>query len=248
LDRKWVYITFFAIIGGLLAAEFLSTVLWPIFDYNPTELTGLEVGATYIYRYVKDGEDVGSYEYVVEGMGVVQGTVTYSVRSRTNISYQDKDFYLESLLRVSSALSPLSYSLNGTVAGDEVQITCTLQGSSVTESGRLGNETSTTEIELQPNTPLADNNMPGHWELIFRSFSYEQGKRYRLNVFMPQMGGVVAMELNFDTGLQTVTIDGVSYGCVQVREMNSDLWFYLYQGALIKYVNNQQGVTLIRAP
>jgi hypothetical protein len=248
LDKKWVYIAFFVIIGGLLTAEFLSTVLWPIIDYKPTGLPRLEVGATYTYRYMKDDQQVGSYEYTVEKMEVVAGTVTYGVRSRTNISFQGKGFYLESLLVVSEAPSPLSYSLNGTVAGDETQITCTFQGSKVKESARLKGETSYTEVDIQPNTLLADNNMPGHWELFFRSFSYEQGKRYKASVFSPQGGSVSPMELNFDSNLQTVTIDGKSYSCIQVRETNNDLYFYLYQGALIKYVNNPQGVVLIRIP
>jgi hypothetical protein len=248
LDKKWVYIAFFVIIGGLLTAEFLSTVLWPIIDYQPTGLPRLEVGVTYTYRYMKDDQQVGSYEYAVEKMEVVQGTVTYSVRSRTNISFQGKGFYLESLLRVSEASSPLSYSLNGTVAGDETQISCIFQGLKVTEIARLNNETSEMEIDLQPNTLLADNNMPGQWELVFRSFSHEQGKRYKVNVFSPQAGVVIPMELNFDSNLQTVTIDGKSYNCIQVRETNNDLYFYLYQGALIKYVNNPQGVALIRVP
>jgi hypothetical protein len=248
LDKKWIYIAFFVIIGGLLTAEFLSTVLWPIIDYKPTGLPRLEVGTTYTYMYMKDDQQVGSYDYTVEKMEVVQGTVTYSVRSRTNISFQGKGFYLESLLRVSEAASPLSYSLNGTVAGDETQINCVFQGSKVNESVRLAGETSYTEVDIQPNTLLVDNNMPGHWELFFRSFNYEQGKRYKANIFSPQAGSVSPMELNFDTNLQTVTIDGKGYSCVQVRETNNDIYFYLYQGALIKYVNNPQGVALIRVP
>jgi hypothetical protein len=51
----------------------------------------------------------------------------------TNVSFQGKGFHLVSLLKVSEAFSPLSYSLNGTVAGDETQITCTFQGSKVKE-------------------------------------------------------------------------------------------------------------------
>jgi len=248
LDKKWVYIAFFVIIGGLLTTEFLSTVLWPIIDYKPIGLPRLEVGVTYTYRYMKDDQQVGSYEYTVEKMEIVSGMVTYNVRSRTNISYQDKSFYLESLFMVSEAPSPLSYSLNGTIAGDETQITCAFQGLKVKESARLKGETSYIEVDIQPNTLLADNNMPGHWELFFRSFSYEQGKRYKANVFSPQGGSVSLMEFNFDSNLKTVTIDGKSHGCIQVMETNNDLYFYLYQGSLIKYVNNPQGVVLIRIP
>jgi len=196
------------------------------------------------FDYFKDGERVGSQVYRVEGKDELGGETAYLVRSKTSLEYQNKSFEIENLYTFNERLNPLSYSLNATIAGEETSVVCVFEGWDVEENAVIQNTTLTKELSLEENTVLVDNNMAGHWELLFESFTPQPGTRVSLTMFVPQAVEVYPLELVVEKEPQAVAAGGSQYECTVVREVNLDLVFYLSGGHLIRYENQDQGVVL----
>jgi hypothetical protein len=114
----------------------------------------------------------------------------------------------------------------------------------ITTSSQGKNQTTT--LPLPANTVIIDNNNPAHWELLMKSFNAEAGKKYGINTFTPQGAVVQKIEFGIDTSHQFVAIDTMSYECIVAREPNFQIALYFYNGDLIQYKNDVDGIIIVK--
>ena len=100
--------------------------------------------------------------------------------------------------------------------------------------------------QVAEGTLLIENQMPGYWEILFQSTTLTPGKRYVVDAFIPQRGSAARLTLTVDRRTSTVRYDGVELDCKVVREADTGLVFYLYDGELIQYRDDTNGVTLTK--
>ncbi len=244
MRNRYVIALIVVILGVAAASELISDFFFPVSSYEPEGLPPLEVGLERGFDYFKDGERVGSHVYRVEGKGEVGGETAYLVRSKTSLEYQNQSFEIDNLYKFNELLNPLAYSLNATIAGEETSVVCVFEGWDVGATVEINNSTVSRDLALAENTVLIDNNMAGHWELLFESFTPQPGTRVSLTMFVPQAVEVYPLELVVEKEPQAVTVGEAQYECTVVREVNRDLVFYLSGGRLIRYENQDQGVVL----
>jgi len=99
---------------------------------------------------------------------------------------------------------------------------------------------------LPVNTVIIDNNSPAHWELLMKSFNAEAGKKYSINSFVPQGAVVQEIEFSVDSIHQFVNIGTKSYECVVARAPDFQITLYFYNGDLIQYNNDVDGIIIVK--
>jgi hypothetical protein len=99
-------------------------------------------------------------------------------------------------------------------------------------------------LELPENTALFDTFMPGHWDLFFKQFTLEPGKRVTVDAFIPQLLSHLSIVLASDKKAKTVSVEGVDYECMAVRVVELNLILYLHEGDLIQLEEPERGIVI----
>jgi hypothetical protein len=245
--RKIVILALVALVlGSTVLIEMYQTVINPPDEYVPEELPPLDVGIRRDYAFYKDGELVGNYSFWIEEFDSYKGQAAYYTRSLTTVTFEEATIRLETSYVFDEDLSPLEYRLNASLA-DEVQIiVCHFDGWIVDVLREAQDMSMENEVELAVNTVLIDNNMLGHWDLFFKSFDPEPGKRMKFNMFVPQRLETMEVNLVSEIGTKVITINDVEYECQLFGAPELDLFFYIYQGELLELRETTQNVEIIR--
>jgi hypothetical protein len=170
--------------------------------------------------------------------------VVYAMSSVTSIIFEGKSLTLEGLYKFDSGFNPVSYGLNAT-EGDEITFyICDFKPGAVTTSVSFQGETVDVEAEVEEGTLLIENSMPGYWEVLFQSTSLDRGKRYTFDVFIPQAARVFHVAIVVEKDLEQVRVEEGTLECTVIKASDLGLAFYVNQGEIVQYRNEEQGVLM----
>ena len=247
MRRTTIIVLIVVILGGVVFFEYWSFSQFPEIDFDLNTLPDLSLGVRHEYDYYKDDIRVGSYVWWVESKGTRDGETAYVARSRTSVEYEGKPVELVSVYVFNEMLAPLEYRLNVSLEGEEQFIECVFDGWSVNASLSMEGHHVEEPLTLEEDTVLVDYFMLGHWDLFFKAFPVPSGRRVTFNAYIPQVLAAKDLELIADKAPKTTTIDGEEYECAVVRAPKIDLWFYFYEGDLIKLEDTEQNIVLSKS-
>ena len=238
------------IIGAIILVGAVSIELFfdwynPFIDYAPGPFTSLTVGTPQRFDYYKDGTLIGTYSYTLTAQTSL-GHTLYTLDTTVNATYQGNQILVNTTHRFLNETTHVSYSVDSKISGAESRLDCSFVGGNVIITSASQKKNATTSVALAPDTVLIDNNDAAHWELLMKSFTAEEGKRYHVNTLVPQGGNVQQIEFGVDSSDQYVNIGSRSYDCVVAREPNFEITLYFYQGSLIEYRNDVDGVVIVK--
>jgi hypothetical protein len=245
LKNRNIIILAALILGGVVALEIYTDITNPYIDYEPGTFTPSNLGATQVFSYYKDGVLIGNYSYRLDSMKTGSNTI-FTLNSTVNVVYQGSQLNVDTSYRFRDAVTPLGYSVNFDLSGNQSNLRCTFQQGSVDISSSSQGKNQTVGIDTQTNTVLIDNNNPAHWELFDKSFNPEPGKKYNVNVLVPQQAGITAMQFGVGTNTQDIKIGSKTYNCTVASEPDLSVTLYFYQGNLIEYKNDQDGLIIVK--
>ncbi|UCD43930.1 MAG: hypothetical protein JSV27_07195 [Candidatus Bathyarchaeota archaeon] len=247
MRRATIIVLVAVILGGVVFFEYWSFSQFPKIDFELSPLEDLLVDVSWEYDYFKEDVKVGSYVWWVESKDTRDGETVYVARSRTSVEHEGKPVELVSVYVFSKMLVPLEYRLNVSLEGEEQFVECFFEGWSVIASLSMEGHRVEEPLTLEEGTVLVDYFMPGHWDLFFRAFTLPPGRRVAFNAYIPQVLAVNDLELVADKAPKTTTIDGTEYECNVVRAPEINIWFYFYEGDLIKMEDTEQNIVLSRS-
>ncbi len=223
---------------GVFAIEFYAENRFPEEEFK---FTGLPVfrDQENNYKFFRAGEEVGYYNYKVE-----QTDMNYLMKCTTNVGIEGGNILLESSYTFNRDFLPIDYDLNVTESGEKTFIKCMFEPDVITTSVTFQNDTISLEEEIEKDTYLIENSMPSFWEILITSSNIEPGKRYYLNIFIPQSARVIPITLVVEKNTKNIDLDGIIYECIVVKESQLELNFYLHEGELILYEDFRQDTAL----
>ena len=233
------------ILVGAIAVELYTMYSNPFIGYAPGSFSSLLMDTPQRFGYYKDGALIGNYTYTLTKQTSGSQTL-YTLDTNIDATYQGARLNLKTIHMFLGETSHVGYTVDTDLAGSRSNVKCIFLSSTVgiltTSQGRNLNTT----LMLPSNTVLIDNNDPAHWELLMKSFTVETGKRYNVNTLVPQGAVVRVLEFGVDTAHQFVSIGTRSYECVVAREPNYEITLYFYQGNLIQYKNDADGILIVK--
>ncbi len=245
LKNRYIIIIAALILGGVVGLEVYTDITNPYIDYKPATFTPSNLGVTQEFSYYKDGDLIGNYSYRLDAVNTGSDTV-YTLNSTVDVVYQGNKLKVDTSYRFKDAVTPLGYSVNFDMSGNQSNLRCAFQQGSVNIFSVSQGKNQTVSLDTPANTVLIDNNNPAHWELFVKSFNPAPGKKYNVNVLVPQQGGVAAMEFGVATNVQDIRIGSKTYNCTVSSEPDIGITLYFYQGNLIEYKNDQDGLIIVK--
>jgi len=244
LNNRNILILGALILGGAIILELYSNYANPFIDYTPGSFTNLLTESPQIFDYYKEGERIGNYTYTLT---VEEGSPPlYTLITMIDVEYQGSKLKLNTTHTFFSAIKHVEYIVDTDLAGLKSYVECAFQGNSADIFTESQGRNQTTTLTLQPYTVIIDNNDPVHWELLKKSFVPEAGRQYKINVLVPQGAIIQTIEFGVDTARQFVKIGSKSYDCIVAREPNYEITLYFYEGNLIQYKNNPDGIVIVK--
>ena len=252
MRKAWIIVISATIVGGVFAFEYWTSIQFPLVDYTPGDLPVLPVGIVREYDYVIEGEMAGTYRFWVEATGpyaVGAGgslpvRTAYFARSLTSLEHEGVAAEIEMIYVFGTDLTPFEYRLNASLGDESERITCVFDGWNVEGKIEAGESTLEQSLELPEDTALFDTFMPGHWDLFFKQFTLEPGRRVTIDAFIPQLLSHLSIVLASDKKAKTVSIGGVDYECLVVRVVELNLVLYLHEGDLIRLEEPDRGIVI----
>ncbi len=245
MNNRDVLILGALIIAGAVAVELYSNFSNPFIDYSPTGYINLLTGAPQSFNYYKDGNLIGTYTYNLSNQ-TSGGSNQYTLTTKVDIIYQFTHLEVNTTHQFLSEVSHISYNEDFSSNGTMTSLHCLFAGDNVNVVNYSEGKNQTLSVALPTNTVLIDNNDPAHWELLSKSFNASEGSKYYVNAFVPQGGVIQQFEYGVDTAHQFVNIGSKSYECVVAREPNFEITLYFYNGDLIQYRNDVDGVLIVK--
>jgi hypothetical protein len=245
LNNRDIFILGAIILVGAVAVELYTNFSNPYIDYAPEAFTALLLDAPQTFDYYKEGERIGTYTYTLTTQ-TSNSPIVYTLTTSIDLDYQGSILSLNTTHRFLGVTSHLEYVIDADLAGATNSVECSFQGANAVVVTTSQGKTQTTNLALPSNTILVDTNDPAHWELLKKSFTPEVGKKYRVNAIVPQGAIVNPLEFGVDTAHQYVNIGSKSYKCVVAREPNYEITLYFYEGNLIQYKNDSDGVLIVK--
>ena len=246
MNWKYLLLGLAAIVAGSILLDRYAEILYPMVDLGPIDVSGLTAGEEHLFDFYKDDSLVGSYAYSVVEAGSGQGA--YAVRHETEVRYEGRLILLEGLYRFGSSYLPQGYSLNVTTDTGTESISCSFSPGLVNVTLVFEGEANVLTQELPEGAILVENSMPGYWEILFRSTTFERGKRYTVDAFVPQAGRSIPMTLVVERDLRQSRVGDRLLECTVIKESDLGLTFYIYGGELVQYQDEAQGVLLRKVP
>jgi len=245
LNNRDLFVLGAIILIGAVAVELYSNYANPYIEYAPSSFSSLLTDTPQRFGYYKDGTLIGTYTYTLTTQTSGSKTL-YTLTTTIDANYQDTQLILNTTHRFLGETSHIEYTVNTDLAGAKSHVECVFLGGKAGIITTFQGKNMTTTATLPSNTVIIDNNDPAHWELLMKSFSAEAGKRYRVSALVPQGAAVQTLEFGVDTSHQFVNIGSKSYECIVAREPNYEITLYFYQGNLIQYKNDVDGVLIVK--
>ncbi len=251
MRKIWIFALLVAIFGGVALFEYWTALQFPLIDYEPGDLPTLQVGAVREYSYFIEEERAGNYSFWVEKIGPYieagspfMGKAAYFTGSSTSVVHEGVAAEIETVYVFGTDLAPFEYLLNASLGEDRELITCTFDGWNV--EGKIVSNGRTVEqaLELSEDTVIIDTFMAGHWDLFFKQFTLEPGKRVRIDAYIPQTLSPFTLELVSDKKEKTINIEGVEYECQVINVVELNLILYLHEGDLIRLEKPDQEIVI----
>lgn len=242
MKRSYVIAWVFIILASTLLIEYYTNMRFPTQEYPFIGVPELAIGETHTFSYIKALDQVGTYSYTISGK---EGGL-YTMVSTTDVSFEGQNILLESYFVFDEQYRPEEYNLTVKQAGDLNEIYVTFTGGDVIATVSFQNETVTFSDEFPTSAFMAENNMPGVWEILLISAELEMGSRYTAQVYIPQGGAMFDLEFYVQSTPKTITIDGEQLSCMVVQETSLELRFYLHDGKLVQMRNNAQDLMFTR--
>jgi len=234
LKRRHAIIGILLIFASTFIIEHYMETRYPVEELTITGLQIPAINEQRVFTYEHELEEVGTYSYTITGLG----DGTYSLNSVTNVSYIEANIQIWSSYKFGEDYNPVDYSLKADQNGAISKINITFSQGVATSTVSVANETVTSSSKVTDMVLLAENNMPGYWELLLLSANLTKGQRYSAQVYIPQGGGVFDLEFYVDPSPRTITIGGERLSCLLIQESTLDLKFYIYEGRLVKMRND----------
>ncbi|MCX6649211.1 MAG: hypothetical protein NTV61_07465 [Candidatus Bathyarchaeota archaeon] len=233
------------ILVGAIAVELYTNFANPFIDYAPGTFTSLLTDTPQRFGYYKDGALIGTYTYTLTPQTGNSQTL-YTLTTTIDATYQGSQLSLNTTHRFLGETKHVEYTVDTDIAGAKSRVECVFLGATAGVLTTSQGKNQTVAVTLPSNTVIIDNNDAAHWELLMKSFSAEAGKKYSVNVLVPQGAAVKTIEFGVDTAHQFVNIGSKSYECVVAREPNYEITLYFYQGNLIQYKNDVDGILIVK--
>ena len=233
-----------AIIAGSMLIDYYAELLYPLVELGELTVPDLQVGDSSRFEFFKEDTMVGSYTYSIVEVDDLGPGKTYTTRHVTEVNYSGESIQLEGLYRFDSSYRPLGYSLNATIDEDVQTISCSFNPGSVTITVVSQGASTDLTLELPDGAILVENSMPGYWELLFQSSTFERGMRYSVDALVPQAGRVTPLTLVVEKDLSQARVGDQVLECTVIKEADHGLTFYIYGGEVVQYRDEAQGVLL----
>jgi len=251
MRKIWIFALLVAIFGGVALFEYWTDLQYPLVDYEPGDLQNLQVGAVREYNYFIEGELAGNYSFWVETIGPYieagspfMGKAAYFTGSATSVEHEGAVAEIETDYVFGTDLAPFEYRLNASLGGNIELITCLYDGWNVEGKIESGGSVVEQSLELPEDTVLIDTFMVGHWDLFFKQFTLEPGKRVRIDAYVPQTLSYFTLELVSDKKEKTISIEGAEYECQVINVVELNLVLYLHEGDLIRLEKPDQEIVI----
>jgi len=245
LRRQWAVVGIVLILGASVLVELYLNRQYPETGIEIT-LPELHVGEEHVYMFYREGQLVGTHSYVITGREGSGASAEYTMVSTTDITYEGKNLSLRGEYVFDHLYRPLDYTLNASEGDKHTRLRAAFNPEEVEVTIDSDGDVMEFTEQVNEETLLIENGMPGYWEILFESSTLMPGKRYVVDAFIPQLGAVVRLTLTVDRGTSKVRHGGVELDCNVVREANRELVFYLYGGDLIQYRDDGNGVTMTK--
>lgn len=200
----------------------------------------LHLNKTQTFNYFWEMEKVGTHNYVV----TKSSEELFSMTSTTEVTNENKTLLLEGIFVFNHTIKPESYELFVEQDGDTTQIIVEFSETNVTSRVKVGEETVVISNALPKNSFLAENNMPGFWEILLSSADLDRGRRYRAYVYIPQGGDIFELEFFVHNELKTVRIGDQFLDCLVISESTLEMSFYFNDNMLVQMRNEDQDTLL----
>jgi hypothetical protein len=243
LQLRWIVLGIVAIIVGTFAFEYYAQTRYP---EEQLVITGVDVsiGETYVYTFFRNNENLGNHSYTViseEGSG---SSTVYMMKASTVVTSNGKTLDLEGRYIFNQKYLPINYHLNATQGGNLTIIDCAFYDGKVNTTVTEGGNSITLQKDLPEGTLLLENTMPAYWEVLFHSTSLDQGKRYKAEMYVPQYDKIISISLFVDPNKIKQQLGDSTVDATVVTLSDLNLTFYLYNGELITYRDDSQGILL----
>lgn len=221
--------------------------LWADFMYPTEELqivTPMHLeGFSGNWDYFKDGSKVGIHSYYIKKEGQ-----NYIINSSTRVSFEGNILYLESMLNVDEKLKPIRYNLNAIQKEQVTRIMTNFQGNLAVTTVEYEGEKTSLEESVSDETFLIDNIMLGHWEVFLASANLERGYKYEVSIFSPQLSSNILVTLVVDKKTSQVSIGENELDCLVINVDVLELSLYIFEGELVQFRVDNQGLMLKKHP
>ena len=245
MKRQWVLAGIALILGATLLVELYLDTLYP---ETPIEVTlpEFQAGEEHVYSFYREGQRVGTHSYAVAGREGSGASIRYTMISTTDVTHKGNNLLLRGEYVFDNLYQPLSYELNATQGDKRDRILAEFTQDGVELTVHSDGEAAQLTEQITAETLLIENQMPGYWEILFKSTTLTPEKRYVAHAFIPQRGSSTKLTLTVDGDTSKVRRDGVDLDCTVVREATMGLEFYLYGGELVQYRDDTNGVVMTK--
>jgi hypothetical protein len=245
LKRQWAVAGIVLILGASLLVELYVNRQYP---EKLIEITFPEnqVGKEHFFRFYREGELVGTHSYIIKSQEEGVSSTTYIMNSSTDINYEGKSLILKGQYFFNHLYRPIFYTLNVTEENKHTQLLATFSQDLVEVTIESNGDIMELTESVSEGALLIENQMPGYWEVLFQSSALIPNERYVVDAFIPQRVVMMRLTLKVDSGTSKVRHNGVELDCTVVRESNLDLVFYLFNGELIQYRDDVNGVYIVK--
>ena len=168
-------------------------------------------------------------------------------RLSRNVDDLDEE-YKEHIRDIDNKLKPIGYYLEAIQDDQVTLISTTFQGNLAITIVTFQGETISLEESVSDDTFLIDNSMLGHWEVFLASINLERGRKYDVSMFSPQLSSSMMVTLVVDKKTSQVSLGNEVLYCVVVNVDVFELSFYLFEGELVQYRDDNQGLLLKKHP
>lgn len=231
MKKLYLAVGIITIIGASFLIDYVANSQYITEDLKITQTLNLEVGELHEFQYIKEGEIVGTFSYVIESTGN-----NYKMTSFIHATDAGKTIDLEGIYVFNDYFKPVSYELKVVEGAGVTNIVSEFDETNVTTTVSYADDRVELVTELESmDSLLIENLMPSYWDILFKATEFETGYRYLFNAFVPQAAKEFSFSLVVDNKPSTITVSGRSLECKVIRETQFELAFYLYEGELVQY-------------
>ena len=239
MKRIYIVAGIILIFGATYVIEYYANSQFSTQELVVSGISGYERGTVQAYNYLKDGEQVGIYTYMVDESGD-----DFIMTSETIVTSGGRDLELEVVYTFDNSYSPKYYALTVTDSEEVTEMVTTESNGNITTSVTFQDVTVNLTNEYVDGMFLIEYSMPGFWEVLFNSFELERGVKYTASIYVPQAAMVFDVDLVVSKQDQLIWVGDERLECTVIGEADLGLSFYMYEGELVEMRSESQGLVL----